>query len=327
MRRAALAPLLALALALVAACTGGEDPVVGPERAGLTTADQPTTTGGATSSTERSGATTTTAPPPVDEADLYRLEPPAAARTTRGLAEQITEAERTLRDPTSDGEAIARAALAQQVAYRQLGARPEWDAQVAARLPEDLRRVAELHAAARREFRGMHRRLSSTLPPWRIVEPEPVEELMAAYRDAEAEFGIPWKYLAAINLVETGMGRIRGTSSAGARGPMQFMPATWAAYGGGGDIDDVRDSIRAAARYLAANGGAQDIAPALFRYNRSNRYVVGVRIYADLIAEHPQALLGFYHWGIWYLTDQGEVYLPVGYDESEPVPVSEHLGP
>ena len=71
----------------------------------------------------------------------------------------------------------------------------------------------------------MHTKLSSTLPAWRIVRPEPADELLDAYRDAEAEFGIPWKYLAAINLVETGIGRIRGTSIAGAQGPMQFMPA------------------------------------------------------------------------------------------------------
>ena len=84
--------------------------------------------------------------------------------------------------------------------------------------------------------------------------------LLDAYRAAEAEFGIPWKYLAAINLVETGIGRIRGTSIAGAQGPMQFMPATWEAYGGGGDINDTHDAIRGAARYLAANNGANDIA-------------------------------------------------------------------
>jgi hypothetical protein len=104
---------------------------------------------------------------------------------------------------------------------------------------------------------------------------------------------------------------------------MQFMPATWAAYGEG-DINDVHDSIRAAARYLAANNGQADIAHALYRYNHSNRYVTGVRIYADLIAEHPRAFDAFYHWGIWYLTDQGELYLPVGYHQREPIPVAEY---
>ena len=37
-----------------------------------------------------------------------------------------------------------------------------------------------------------------------------------------------------INLVETRFNRLRNNSSAGAQGPMQFMPATWRAYGLGG---------------------------------------------------------------------------------------------
>jgi membrane-bound lytic murein transglycosylase B len=317
--RRLLAP--ALAVGLLAGCAREATPAAAPERPPLVTS----TTAAPTSSTE---APTTTAPPPTTTTaapavtDLFSLRPPAAARTPRGLAQQIAAAEATIRDERSSELDVARAGLAQQVAYRQLGSHPEWQPRVLAALPADLRRVAELHAAARREFRGMHSRLSSTLPAWRIIRPEPVGVLLDAYKDAEAEFGIPWKYLAAINLVETGLGRIRGTSIAGARGPMQFMPATWDAYGGGGDIDDTHDAIRAAARYLAANNGATDIANALFRYNHSNRYVIGVRIYADLIAQHPRAFLGIYHWGIWYLTEQGEVYLPVGYAQSKPIPVS-----
>ena len=253
---------------------------------------------------------------------MFALRPPAPAGSARGLAQQIAEAEATIRDASSSEIEVAAAGLAQQVAYRQLGSHPDWQASVLAALPTDLRRVAELHAGARREFRGMHSQLSTTLPAWRIVSPEPMDVLLDAYKDAEAEFGIPWKYLAAINLVETGLGRIRGTSIAGAQGPMQFMPATWDAYGGGGDINDTHDAIRAAARYLAANNGRTDIAQALYRYNHSQRYVVGVQIYADLIVQHPRAFNGFYHWGIWYLTDSGDVYLPVGYEERKPIPVS-----
>ena len=276
--------------------------------------------------TTTSAPTTTTVPSTTTSVatDVVALVPPAAARTPDGLAEQITTAEATIRNPATGDLDLARAALLQQVAYRRLGAHPEWDEAVQAALPQGLRNVARLHAEARRQFRGMHTKLSSTLPAWRIVRPEPAEDLLDAYRQAEAEFGIAWKYLAAINLVETGLGRIRGTSIAGAQGPMQFMPRTWEAYGAGGDINDTHDAIRGAARYLAANDGANDIAHALYRYNHSNRYVVGVQLYADLIAEHPRAFLGFYHWGVWYLTDQGEVYLPVGYEQSEPIPVEDH---
>ena len=85
----------------------------------------------------------------------------------------------------------------------------------------------------------MHTKLSDTLPAWRIVEPLPADELVTIYRGGR---GAPstsrGRILAAINLVETGTGRIRGTSTAGAQGPMQFLPSTWAAYGAGGDIND-----------------------------------------------------------------------------------------
>ncbi len=313
--RRALLPALAGAV-LVAACAAADEPTV--ERPPL----EPTTT---TTTAAGGPATTTTAPTTtVLPTDVFALLPPRAATSPPALAEQITNAERTIRDDAASPTDLAKAALAQQVAYRQLGSHPEWDTAVAEALPADLRETARLNAAARRQFRGMHTKLSSTLPAWKIVEPEPAERLVALYQEAAAAFEIPWPYLAAINLVETGTGRIRGTSIAGAQGPMQFMPATWDAYGAGGDINDTRDSIMAAARYLAANNGATDIANALYRYNNSNRYVQGVQIYADLIASHPRAFLGYYHWGVWYLTDQGEVYLPVGYEQTAPIPVASY---
>ena len=39
---------------------------------------------------------------------------------------------------------------------------------------------------------------------------------------------------------------------------MQFMPATWKSYGRGGDIQDPRDAILAAGRFLAAAGAARE---------------------------------------------------------------------
>jgi len=309
--------------ALVSACAQEAEPAAAPERPPLTTTttQATTTTAAPTTTTSTTAAPPTTTDPPTDP---FALVPPTASRIPATLAHQIATAEATIRSPSSSEIDTARAALLQQVAYRQLGAHPEWEAAVTAALPEGLRNVAHLQAAARREFRGMHTKRSSTLPAWRIVAPDSPDALLDAYRAAEAEFGIPWKYLAAIHLVETGTGRIRGTSIAGAQGPMQFMPATWEAYGGGGDINDTKDAIRAAARYLAANNGKQDIAGALYHYNHSNRYVVGVQVYADLIAEHPRAFLGFYYWGVWYLTDQGDVYLPVGYLQQAPLPVSQY---
>jgi len=307
-----------LAAALLVGCSENADDDAG---------ERPSTSTIAPSTSASSIPPTTTSVPPTTTtvaADVFDLRPPAPGAGPAALADQIAEAEAAIRDPATSEIDLGRAALAQQVAYRQLGAHPEWDQAVLAALPEDLRGAVMLHAIARRELRGMHTKLSETLPAWRIVEPAPPDELVATYQEAGAAFDIPWPYLAAINLVETGMGRIRGTSTAGAQGPMQFLPSTWDAYGAGGDIEDTHDAVFGAARYLAANNGATDIANALFRYNNSNRYVRAVTRYAEIIAAHPRAFLGLYHWGIWYLTADGEVYLPVGYEQEEPIPVGSY---
>ena len=150
---------------------------------------------------------------------------------------------------------------------------------------------------------------------------------MRFYRAAEAAYGVGWEYLAAINLVETGMGRIRGTSVAGAQGPMQFIPSTWARWGRG-DIDDPADSIMAAARYLASNGftrGPRGVAHALFEYNNHPAYVRGVTAYATVMERSPRAFLAYRQWQVVYLTTEGDVVLPVGYERTRPVPVRRYL--
>jgi soluble lytic murein transglycosylase-like protein len=309
--------LAAGALTIVAACA---------ERADDSPLALPTTTTTTTTTTIEPTTTTTVAPTTTAlPLDVNALRPPAPAADPATLAQQLLVAETTLRDPAVTPDAVATAALAQQVAYRQLGVHPEWEAEVLTALPEGLRGAAALQATARRELRAIHPAPSATMPAWRIVPPAPIDELLASYQEAEATFGISWRYLAAINLVETGLGRIRGTSSAGAQGPMQFMPATWEAYGGGGDINNAHDAIMGAGRYLAANNGATDIDNALFRYNHSDHYVSGVKLYADLMNEHPGAFAAFYHWGVWYYSDHGDIYLPVGYEELAPVPVADYL--
>ena len=96
------------------------------------------------------------------------------------------------------------------------------------------------------------------------------------------------------------MGRIRGTSVAGAQGPMQFLPTTWARWGRG-DIDDPADSIMAAARYLASSGftrGPRGVYRALYEYNNHPAYVRGVTAYARVMERHPRAFLGYHQWQV-----------------------------
>jgi membrane-bound lytic murein transglycosylase B len=248
-------------------------------------------------------------------------------RTAAQAARRLATAEAAILVPATRSKELVRAARSQQLAYRELGARPRWDERVLADVPRSLRRTVRDNVASRREFRAMHRELSDTLPAWRIVAPAPPDELLRYYHRGERTFGVGWEYLAAINLVETAMGRIRGTSVAGAQGPMQFLPSTWARWGGGGDIQDPRDAIQAAARYLAHDGGArpQRLSAALYRYNNSQHYVRGVTRLARVMERDPRAFYGYYHWDVYYLTSRGDVRLPVGYERERPVPVTAWL--
>jgi hypothetical protein len=326
-RRRLVAATLAAAVAAGCAGEAASSPSAAPERAAPPAeAAELESVGGASapqpeSATTEVAPTTTEAPAPVD---IHGLRPPAPAADPAGLAQVIVESEAVIADPDAAEADLATAGLALQTAYRQLGDRADWDDAVRAALPVELHAKADRHAAARREFLAMHSRFSDTLPAWQIVEAEPIDDLMGHYLAAQEEFGVRWEHLASVNLVETGMGRIRGYSSAGARGPMQFMPATWDAYGEG-DIDSPADSIRAAARYLSASGYHHDLDGALFAYNRDNRYVRGVKHYADLMIEDPRAFVALYHWGIVFRSEHGDVYLPAGYAEPERIPVLDYL--
>jgi len=113
-------------------------------------------------------------------------------------------------------------------------------------------------------------------------------ELLSLWQRAGAAYGIRWQVLAAINKVESNFGRNMGPSSAGAIGWMQFMPDTWLRWGTDGNGDGVADpwnpddAVFSAARYLAASGGQQDIAGAVFSYNHASWYVNEVMQLANL---------------------------------------------
>lgn len=241
-----------------------------------------------------------------------REEPPAVAADPVAIAAQIATAERAVLDPSVTGAELAWVGHLQQRAYRALAARPEWRDPFLAAVPVEIRGVVTANLDATADLRATVVPGPELPTAWRIVEPAPLGDLARYYRDAETEFGVPWPYLAAIHLVETRMGRIRGTSVAGAQGPMQFMPGTWAAYGEG-DVNSDRDAIRAAARYLRANGAPANMANALFRYNNSQRYVRAVTAFAEVMRTAPDAYRGYYQWQVYYLTTKGDILLPVGY--------------
>jgi hypothetical protein len=105
------------------------------------------------------------------------------------------------------------------------------------------------------------------------------------YQDSAAEYcpGMSWTVLAAIGQIESGDGSNDGPSSAGAEGPMQFIPSTWAEWGitgfgqsGTPDVMNPLDAVPSAARMLCADGAAQGgagLSNAIWDYNHADWYV------------------------------------------------------
>ena len=217
-----------------------------------------------------------------------------------------------IRDPNVSGDQLAYMGHLQQLLFGRLADYPEWKEGVLAALPERTRAAVASGLEAGKRLRSMSSFIPRNLPDWRIVHPAPIDELMTYYKEAEKEFGVGWYYLASIHLVETRMGRIRGLSSAGAQGPMQFMPATWAMYGKG-DINDTRDAVLGAARYLKAAGAPGNMQKALFAYNHAQAYVDALVAYADVMKNEPLAYRGYHGWQVYYPTRDGPILMKVGW--------------
>lgn len=95
--------------------------------------------------------------------------------------------------------------------------------------------------------------------------------------------GLSWTVLAAIGQIESADGTNVGPSTAGALGPMQFLPSTWAQWGidafgetGPPNVLDPYDAVPSAARLLCADGaaaGGKSLDNAIFDYNHATWYV------------------------------------------------------
>jgi membrane-bound lytic murein transglycosylase B len=188
---------------------------------------------------------------------------------------------------------VARLAVAEMRVHRRLARHPAELRALLPQLPAAQRAYVRDDVLARRELLSIHSVVRQR-PRIRLGDPPPAATLRAHYRRAWRRFGVGPPLLAAVNLVETAFGRLRSESTAGARGPMQFMPATWRAYGLGGDVRDPRDAILGAAHYLHANGAPHEEARALFHYNPSRAYVTAVRRYARMIRRDDRVFYALY---------------------------------
>ena len=198
--------------------------------------------------------------------------------------------------------------LYEQRIYRVLAVKERLAEGVVARLPNGLAGQARLISGAGRALYE-HTTPVRHVPEFRIRKPEAADALLSYFRAAEDRFHVAWEVLAAVMLVESRMGRIRSSSSSGAQGPMQFLPATWDAYGLGGDVRDPHDAVLGAANYLHASGAPRDDRRALYAYNPVDAYVTAVSSYAKAMMRTPSLYDAFYNWQVFVRTTRGDVRL------------------
>lgn len=251
------------------------------------------------------GAQEPAGPPPPDEPiprDPDRLAERLKA-TTGALYAAIDRwrSEGDVRGPTPRD--ITLHALHQQRVHLLLTSRPRLARAVIPRLPPGLARDLRTTIRARRGLA----RLTPPVPRsrFRTGPALPAGVLLDHYREAQQRFRVAWPVLAAVNFVESAFGRLRNESVAGARGPMQFIPSTWEAYGLGGDVRDPHDAILGAANYLHASGAPADYRRALYSYNPSVAYVAAVLGYARQIRRDPRAYFVYHSWQVFVRTPTG----------------------
>ena len=235
------------------------------------------------------------------------------------LADELHETERKLERAISmwldrggerlsrPGKRVALGALWQQKMIRVVTKRPKLAQKVIRRLPGWLARKVRVHVEAGAGLRA----LSSPLDPpikMRVTPPDDPHKLRRYYKTAGGRFNIPTHILASLNFVESKFGRFMGPSSAGAEGPMQFMPGTWAIYGRG-NVWNPHDAIMGAARYLRASGAPERMRDALLAYNASGPYADAVLTYADEMRRRPYSYYSYYFWQVFVRTTKGDLQL------------------
>lgn len=264
---------------------------------------------------------TSPSPSPAGEPAVFLPAPDSRIPRNPGrLAEALVEVTTALRDSidrwTTEGDpsagrpprALVLQALYQQRIYRTLARLDRLREETIAALPGWLAPEARSNA-------GAGAGLISSITPvddatgFRTGRPDPAGVLLGYYREAEDRFGVDWEVLAAVNFIESKFGRVTSASSAGAQGPMQFIPSTWEAYGLGGDVHDDHDAIIGAANYLQASGAPGDYQRALYAYNHSSVYVDAVLLYARQMMRDSRDYLAYYNWQVFVLTTSGDVRL------------------
>jgi hypothetical protein len=268
-------------------------------------------------------ATAEPSPSPSAVADESPPPPKPHARLPRrpgAIARAITDETLLLRDDLSEWldderpggrrhlRPLLLRGLYQQRLFRYLTKHDRTARRTIGKIDKSLRAFARTTVSIGAALRSL---VTPVKPPVRFKthKPAPAGKLLGFYKKAKRKSGIDWQTMASLNFVESKFGRVLGPSSAGARGPMQFLPSTWEKYGNGGDIDDPHDSILAAARYLKAWGAPGNMHDALYAYNHSDIYVRAVLAYARMMRRNELNYYDYYFWQVFVITTKGDKQL------------------
>ena len=135
-----------------------------------------------------------------------------------------------------------------------------------------------------------------------VPEPAPIAgippDYLVLYEQAGERFGLQWQVLAGVGQIETHHGRGDASCApnfAGARGPMQFLPGTFAEAARlagltNPNICNPADAIFAAAALLHADGAPENWTAALLHYNPNPKYPDEVMYWANRYAVSVQVI-------------------------------------
>lgn len=301
-----------LAACVVAVACGSELRTAPPRSSPTASASAPSVT------VAPSPTLSPTPAPPVRARPAPFVPRPNAAlpRTPPRLARALTKATRALRVSVTrwvkDGDVFGRPprrvvlqALFQQRIYRLLMRNDELAARTLARLSPKFRSGARANVAAGAKLLSLVTPISKPTT-FETGPAKPAGRLLRWFREAERRFDVAWEVLAAVMYVESKFGKVKSASTAGAQGPMQFLPSTWEQYGMGGDIQDPHDAILGAANYLHASGAPNEYRRALFAYNRSRAYVDAVLLHAQQMKNDERNFFIYYNWQVFVVTTKGD---------------------